>query len=145
MKEVYNYFYPVLALVLLTFIIAVKMFSDRMIEMKNKKHRLSVFKTSKDREALFVVQAADNFKNLFEMPVLFYLLIILLLVLNIYRPIYLYLMWAYVIARYAHSFIHSTYNKVLHRFYAFVTSFFILAALWAIFFVEIIMLGNRHV
>lgn len=145
MNEVYNYFYPVFALVFLSFVVAGKMFSDRMVEMKNKNFRLSVFKTSKDREALVRVQAADNFKNLFEMPVLFYVLVVLLMVTNIYRPAYLYLMWAYVVARYAHSYIHSTYNKVLHRFYAFVSSYFILGALWILFFVEILMLGNRHV
>ncbi len=145
MNEVYNYLYPVLALVALTFIVSVKMFSDRMVEMKNKKHRLSIFKTSKDREALEIVQAADNFKNLFEMPVLFYLLVVLLIVLNIYRPTFLILMWAYVAARFIHSYIHATYNRVLHRFYAFVSSFFILALLWILFFIEIIKLGNHHI
>lgn len=145
MNDTYNYLYPVFALVLLTFLVAGKMFADRMVEMKNKKFRLSVFKTSKDREALEVVQAADNFKNLFEMPVLFYLLITMLFFLNIYRPFYLYLMWAYIVVRYIHSYIHCTYNKVLHRFYAFVSSYFILGILWAGFFVEILLLGNRHV
>lgn len=148
MNALYNYFnylYPVFALVFLSFVVAGKMFSDRMIEMKNKKLRLSVFKTSKDREALESVQAADNFKNLFEMPVLFYLLIILLFSLNLYRPFYLSLIWVYVFTRYAHSFIHCTYNKVIHRFYAFVAGFFILAILWIGFFVEILLLGNRQI
>ena len=132
-------------MVFLTFIVAVKMFADRMREMKIKKFRLRTFATSKAREELEHVQAADNFKNLFEFPVLFYALAILLIHMNNYRPMYLTLMWAFVVARYVHSLIHCSYNKVLHRFYAFVTSFFILVFMWAIFFFEILVTGNRHV
>jgi hypothetical protein len=145
MNETYNYYYPLFAMVFLTFIVAVKMFSDRMREMKIKKLRLRTFATSKDRDELDNVQAADNFKNLFECPILFYILTILLIQMNNYRPFYLTLMWAFVVARYAHSLIHCSYNKVLHRFYAFVSSFFILVFMWAIFFFEILVLGNRHV
>ena len=38
--------------------------------------------------------------------------------------------WAYVLLRYAHSFIHVTYNQVMHRFAAFVASAVVLAFLW---------------
>lgn len=145
MNETYNYFFPIFAMVFLTFLVAVKMFSDRMREMKVRKLRLRTFATSKDREQLEQVQAADNFKNLFEFPVLFYVLCVLLIHMNNYRPLYLTLMWAFVVARYCHSLVHCSYNRVLHRFYAFVTSFFILVFMWAIFFFEIIVLGNRHV
>jgi hypothetical protein len=145
MNDSYNYLYPVFAMIFLTFLVFGKLFYDRVSEMKARKLRMSVFATSKGREYLENVKASDNFKNLFEAPVLFYLLICLLLVLNIWRPLYLYLMWAYVVTRYAHSTIHCTYNKVMHRFYAFASSVFILVTLWLIFFAEVVLLGNRHV
>jgi len=40
------------------------------------------------------------------------------------------LAWAYVGLRYIHSFIHITYNRVLHRFAVFVFSSVVLFALW---------------
>lgn len=144
MNDSFNYLYPVFALVLLTFIVTGKMLLDRIGEMKARKLRLRTFATSKDREQLENIQAADNFKNLIELPVLFYLLCALLLHFNIYRPVYFYLLWVYVIARYIHSYIHCTYNKVLHRFYVFLVSFLVLISLWVIFFFEVLTLGNHH-
>lgn len=132
-------------MILLTFTVFWKMFIDRMREMKRRQLRLKVFATSKDREQLEHVQAADNFKNLFEVPVIFYLLVVLLLILNHWRPHYYYLMWAFVVARYAHSFVHCTYNRVIHRFYAFASSTIILLTLWILFFADVINPGNLHV
>jgi len=40
------------------------------------------------------------------------------------------LAWAFVAARVAHSWIHCTYNKVMHRFRAYALSVFALLALW---------------
>jgi len=40
------------------------------------------------------------------------------------------LAWAFVSARYVHSFIHITYNRVMHRFSVFIFSSFVLLAYW---------------
>ena len=39
----------------------------------------------------------------------------------------------FVVLRIAHSFIHCTYNRVMHRFAAFGSSFLLLVFLWAAF------------
>ncbi|MGD9021662.1 MAG: MAPEG family protein, partial [Lysobacterales bacterium] len=74
--------------------------------------------------------AANNFANLFEAPVLFYLAILLTLILMVQDTIIVYLAWAYVATRAAHSAIHCTYNRVMHRFRVFIASSFILLAIW---------------
>ncbi|MBS3025442.1 MAPEG family protein [Acidiphilium multivorum] len=56
-----------------------------------------------------------NFMNLLEVPVLFYVLCVILYVTQQTDATAVYLAWAYVGLRVLHSFIHLTYNKVLHR------------------------------
>ncbi len=46
-------------------------------------------------------------------------------------PLSLGLAWAYVALRVVHSAIHCGYNRVMHRFYAFLASNLVLWALWA--------------
>jgi len=74
--------------------------------------------------------AADNYSNLFESPVLFYTAILLTLMLMVQDSILVSLAWIYVASRYAHSFIHVTYNRVMHRLTVFIFSSFILLAFW---------------
>ena len=74
--------------------------------------------------------AADNYANLFESPVLFYIAILLTLLLMVQDSILVILSWTYVTSRYIHSFIHITYNQVMHRFSVFIFSSFVLLAIW---------------
>ena len=49
--------------------------------------------------------------------------------------------WIYVALRVAHSAIHCTYNRVLHRFAVFATSCAVLLGMWAAFVLALI--GSR--
>ena len=40
------------------------------------------------------------------------------------------LAWIYVASRFVHSFIHITYNRVMHRFWVFAFSTLALLAIW---------------
>lgn len=71
-----------------------------------------------------------NYMNLLELPVLFYVAGVLLLVSPCTSLTSIYLAWLYVGLRIVHSVIHLTYNKVLHRLAAFATSNAVLVALW---------------
>ena len=63
--------------------------------------------------------------------VLFYLAVIVAFLTAQGGIVVMTLAWAYVILRCTHSLIHCTYNKVMHRFYAFLASVIVLALLWA--------------
>ncbi|MGA9572764.1 MAG: MAPEG family protein [Lysobacterales bacterium] len=123
---------PLLAQVLLTFIVTVSMYRTRVTEMKSKKiHPQRIGTRSTSRELLTdSARAADNYSNLFESPLLFYTAILLTLMLMVPDNILVVLAWTYVAARYIHSFIHLTYNRVMHRFSVFVFSVFVLLAYW---------------
>jgi hypothetical protein len=71
-----------------------------------------------------------NYMNLLELPVLFYVVAVLLLVSPCTSLTSIYLAWLYVGLRIVHSVIHLTYNKVLHRLVAFAASNAALVALW---------------
>jgi len=123
---------PLLAQVLLTFIVMYIMGRQRVNEIKKMKihpqrtdvrtHAREVFKESE--------AAADNFHNQLETPILFYVVILLTLMLMVQDYVIVMLAWTFVALRYIHSFIHITYNRVLHRFTVFVFSSLVLFALW---------------
>lgn len=74
-------------------------------------------------------RTADHYQNLFEMPVVFVVACIMIYVTGVTDMFYLSAAWLYVILRLLHSVIHVTYNRVYHRFLAFVASFIPLAAI----------------
>jgi len=123
---------PLLAQVGLTFIVMTSMYRTRVAELKAKHiHPQKIGTRSKSRELLTdSAFAADNYSNLFETPVLFYTAILTTLVLMVQDSVLVALAWAYVASRYVHSFIHVTYNRVMHRFAAFIFSSFVLFAFW---------------
>jgi hypothetical protein len=88
------------------------------------------------------MRAADNYLNLFEMPVMFY---VLCLALYTTRHVDLPLLvgaWIYVSLRCAHSAIQIGYNKVMHRFWAFVLSSVVLIAMWVSFALWLLAQGS---
>jgi hypothetical protein len=74
--------------------------------------------------------AMNNISNLFEMPVLFYVCVVLVYASNSVDAYYLAAAWLYVLMRYVHSYIHTTYNYVPHRLRAFLISNVIILFMW---------------
>lgn len=127
-----------LALVLLAALVGVRMLFARVQEMRRKRIHPQAAATSVQMAArLENVQAADNFRNLFEVPVLFFALVAVALA-SAHTPGWLVTgAWLYVALRVLHSFIHCTYNKVMHRLAAFLASFVLLIGLWVAFFLSL--------
>jgi hypothetical protein len=73
-----------------------------------------------------------NYMNLFEIPVLFYVVCLLLFAIAGTSPVAVGLAWAYVGVRVIHSTIHLTYNNVIHRLTVFGISNAVLIALWVV-------------
>ena len=76
-----------------------------------------------------VNRSANNLKNLFEMPVMFYALCIMLFLTGNVNAFYLYAAWIFVGLRIVHSLIHCTFNKVMLRFAAYFFSSLALGAM----------------
>jgi hypothetical protein len=63
---------PAIALVLLTAIVWVRLYVERIRELRQRRIDPQSLATSLAGQTLQRVQASENFKNLFEVPVLFY-------------------------------------------------------------------------
>jgi hypothetical protein len=123
---------PLLAQVALSFIVMLTMYLQRVSEMKSKKIHPQRTKSRSAHQGVLTDSetSADNYANLFESPVLFYTAIMLTLILMLQDSILVILAWSYVASRYLHSFIHITYNRVMHRLSVFIFSSFVLLAIW---------------
>ena len=77
--------------------------------------------------------------NLTEMPVLFYVVVILIYVTNQSSIIFVGLAWLYVLARLMHSMIHLGSNKVINRFKTYALSFATLILLWTVLLIRLLM------
>ncbi len=121
-----------LAMVGLTFLVWFYLFTRRIPEILGRNIDVRKLKDRAEAHALMPDSAAasNNLKNLFEMPVLFYAAVILSLVLVVQDPVLVWLSWAFVGLRAAHSFIHCSYNDVNHRFAAYAASCMVLLLIW---------------
>src|SRR5262245_534037 len=69
-----------------------------------------------------VSNPSDNLKNLFEVPVLFYALVLYLFVTQQVDALYVGAAWIFVVFRVLHSAVHCTVNIVMLRFYLYLIS-----------------------
>jgi hypothetical protein len=122
---------PIAAMMLLVFVVGAALLAQRSSEMRARRiHPQKVATSAQMAATMQRVNIADNFRNLFETPVLFYALCLALAVTQSATPAMLAGLWAYVALRVAHSAIHCTYNRVMHRFAAFGAGFALLLVLW---------------
>lgn len=124
--------WPVFAMVLLTLLVWLRLYQTRLAEMKARRIPPQAVASSAQMAALQDTRAADNFRNLFELPVLFYTAMLLAIVSQSQSMALLVLAWAFVLLRYLHSYIHCTYNRVKDRFSAYLFSSVALWAIWAV-------------
>jgi len=132
-------FWPLIGQVSLTLLVAMRMYVVRITEIRTRRVNPQSLATSREAAAcLENVAAADNFRNLFELPVLFFAICPVLYVTDHVTALQLGLAWAFVLFRCAHSLIHVTYNRVMHRFRAYVLSMICVFAMWAVFAVQLL-------
>jgi len=110
---------PLLAHIVLVFVLMFLMGRSRINELKLKKTHMSDIALGQPNWTTKTTQISNSFNNQFQMPVLFYVVILLLLLTKQSDPWQLALAWAFVAFRYLHAIIHITSNRVTHRFYAY--------------------------
>jgi hypothetical protein len=118
-------FGPFFAMMLLTLVVWVYMYIRRIAFITGNKlnsQDLAVPGRLAELSRPAVSNPSDNLKNLFEMPVLFYALVLYLFVRNQVDAIYLDAAWIFVAFRLAHSAMHCTLNIVMMRFYLYALS-----------------------
>ncbi|MBA2237587.1 MAG: MAPEG family protein [Lysobacter sp.] len=132
-------FLPALAMVLLSAIVTFRMFFERVRQVKAEKISFRDIPSGSQMAVRFTdTRAADNYRNLFEAPVLFYLALVVAFASAQVTALTLGLAWGYVVLRYVHSYIHCGYNRISHRLYVFLASNVVLWLLWALLLVGLL-------
>ncbi|MDH4985431.1 MAPEG family protein [Aminobacter anthyllidis] len=122
-------FWPLLAQVLLVYIVYAVLSIRRRHAVRSGEARVNQFKT-RTAEPESSVTAANNIINQFELPVLFYTVCLSLYVTSGVSYVALVLAWLFVATRYAHAWFHLTSNRVKFRSRAFILGALLLALLW---------------
>ena len=123
-------FYPIFVLVALTFSVGFLMLRSRFAAVKNKQMSIKYFRLNEGNAPEHIQKLSHNYDNLLSMPILFYLAMVIIYIVQAVDETYLLLAWLYVAVRFVHSYIHIGYNNVVHRMYAFVLSSLVLIVIW---------------
>ena len=123
--------YPMSTLIFLTFSMMYLLLVLRVQAVRSRKVSPRYFKLNKgDDVPDNMLAVSQNYSNLFELPALFYLVCVIAIIINQSAEYFIIHAWAFVLFRYIHSYIHVSYNHILHRLAAFALSGFILLSMW---------------
>lgn len=116
---------PVVALVAWTLVIQIWMYGTRIPAMRRAgislKGRVGTRGGALEGKIPDEVNwKAHNYNHLMEQPTIFYAIAFALILMGFDAPINVYLAWAYVGIRVAHSLVQATVNIVLYRFLLFI-------------------------
>jgi hypothetical protein len=122
-------FAPFMTVMLLTLIVWFYMYSRRIPFLQKSKTNLNTLTPAELARIspAAVANPSDNLKNLFELPVLFYALVLYLQVTSKVDATYLVAAWVFAAFRILHSAVHCTVNVVMVRFWLYAIS---ALALW---------------
>jgi hypothetical protein len=144
--------WPTFALVALIFIVWFTLFVQRFGHIRRNPPTAADLADGEAAMRYFrpVEMPANNLANLFEMPVLFFALVPLLLVTHQADHIQVLLAWAFVILRAVHSVIHiagirpKEAKGMPPRLLVYAFSCFVLAAMWIGFFIDITSAASAY-
>ena len=125
-------FYPAIALAIMTMTLIFAMGLRRFFAVRTRtvNGRYYVTFDASEGEPPSLRRHSRNVQNLFEMPPLFYAVVIALYVTGHVDAVAIAAAWVFVACRALHSFIHITYNTVLHRFFVYGFGVMTVAFLW---------------
>lgn len=84
-------------------------------------------------------QISNCYDNQFQIPLLFYVLVMLAWTTRQADLIFVVMAWIFVLSRLAHAYIHTTSNHVPTRFNIFAVGVVVLLLMWIIFAVRILV------
>ena len=122
--------YPILAVVLMNFIVMFHMRYMISKAIKNKDVEYKYFKAYESSAPEYLLISRHHYKNFFEIPILFYLLCLVLYMIDDVSAIDLWIAWLFVIFKGVHSYIRITSNYVPYRAYSFFVCVFLLFGGW---------------
>lgn len=88
-----------------------------------------------------VRKLSNNYDNQFQLPVLFYAILPLLIMTVKVDWLQVTLAWVFIASRIVHSLVHTGDNVVIRRFQAFLVGFVAVVTMWAWFAIRLYLIG----
>jgi hypothetical protein len=129
---------PVFVQVALTFAMLFWMASARTRSVKSGETKIRDIALGQSAWPTRAQQISNNYASQFQIPLLFYVVVILALFTRTADLIFVVLSWLFVLARIAHAYVHTTSNHVPTRFNVFAVGVFVLIAMWVYFAFKIL-------
>src|SRR6476661_4652367 len=130
---------PVFVLVGLTFALLLWMASARTRAITGREVSVKDIALGQQNWPARATQIGNSFRNQFELPLLFYVLIALALPLR-HADLFIVLMsWVFVVTRFAHAGIFVTSNNVPQRSLAWFAGVLVLFAMWIYFALRMLL------
>jgi hypothetical protein len=131
---------PVFVLIGLTFALLLWMAGARRGALVGGQTKIRDIVLGQPNWPIRATQIGNCFKNQFELPVLFYILIAIALPLRHADLIIVLLSWVFVVTRFVHAGIFVTSNDLNHRSLAWFAGVLVLLAMWLYFALRILLL-----
>ena len=122
-----NIYSPLFTMVLLTLLVALRLLYFNTWAVLSGEVHIKHFKLFDDGIPPKLKAVAQHYKNMFELPVLFYLLCVLLIINDAAIALDIQLAWGFVIFRILHSLVRIPNKNVHPRFGFFIGSYIMLA------------------
>ncbi|MEJ2624357.1 MAG: MAPEG family protein [Pseudolabrys sp.] len=129
---------PVFVQVFLTLAVLLWMARARVNAVKSKQVRMADIALGQRAWPAKAQQISNSYHSQLQVPVLFYVLVVLAIVTRSADLLFVVLSWVFVLSRVVHAYIHTTSNYVPNRFNAFAVGVITLLAMWVIFAVRIL-------
>lgn len=131
--------FPVFAMILITLYISIRLTVLRHVAVLKDGLNPRFFKHNRGgKPPEYLLRSEDHYVNVYEQPVLFYVVCILIYITGQMDPNLLILAWAYIATRVIHGIVHLRYNKIIWRRNAFYLSTLVLFTLWGYLFIKLI-------
>lgn len=130
---------PMFIQVTLTFVLLMWMATTRVTMLRRGEVREADIALGQPNWPPRALQVSNSFRNQFELPVLFYVLVILALFTRNASLLFVVLSWIFVLARLAHTYEHVTLNRVRLRGAVYGIGALVLAAMWIIFAADVVL------
>lgn len=124
---------PVFVSVALTFFLLFWMGRRRVGALRSGQVKMADIALGQNAWPAASMQVARAFHNQLEVPMLFYVLVVLAIIAQKDDLLFVVMEWLWVATRLAHAFVHTTSNRVTLRFQLFAAGVGILLLMWIIF------------
>jgi hypothetical protein len=131
---------PVFVLVLLTFVLLLWMAGARRNALVSRETKVRDIVLGQSNWPVRATQIGNCFKNQFELPLLFYILIAIALPLRHADLVIVWLSWVFVVTRLVHAGIFVSSNDLNRRSLAWFAGVLVLFVMWIYFALKILLL-----